>query len=264
MVDSRPIPQAMGFLRTQRYADGDRIEIDGAPVRLKVSGRARRVSLRLDSARREVVAIAPNPRRLAEAAAFAAERASWIKARLTELPPAQALGPGGTIEVLGEPCRLESVVRGRPVWRPPDADTPRRLVVSGEGDAFTAGVVRALKAEARRVLVERTEFYARAVDRPTPAVGITDPRARWGSCTPPRRSGFGAKVEVGRIRYSWRLVLAPFAVMDYVAAHECAHLVEANHSPRFWAVVHGLVGDERPHRAWLRANGARLHAFGRN
>ncbi|RIJ43839.1 M48 family peptidase, partial [Maribellus luteus] len=68
--------------------------------------------------------------------------------------------------------------------------------------------------------------------------------------------------EVGRIRYSWRLILSPFEVMDYVAAHECAHLIEANHSPAFWAVVRGLIGDERPQRAWLKANGAALHAFG--
>jgi len=73
----------------------------------------------------------------------------------------------------------------------------------------------------------------------------------------------GAGVEVGRIRYSWRLLLSPPTVLDYVCAHECAHLIEANHSPRFWAVVHGLIGDERPHRAWLRTHGARLHAVGR-
>jgi len=92
---------------------------------------------------------------------------------------------------------------------------------------------------------------------------VADPKARWGSCRPPRRQGFGATAEVGRIRYSWRLVLATEAVLDYVAAHECAHLIEANHSPRFWAVVHDLVGDHRPHRAWLKAHGPRLHAFGR-
>ena len=96
-----------------------------------------------------------------------------------------------------------------------------------------------------------------------PTVAISDPRGRWGSCRPPRAAGFGAGVEVGRVRYSWRLVLAPFEVLDYVAAHECAHLIEANHSPRFWAVVHDLVGDHRPHRAWLREHGTRLHAFGR-
>lgn len=253
----------MGFLRPQRYADGDLIDVEGALVRLKVSGRARRVSLRLDSTRREVVAIAPSPRRLAEAAGFAAERSSWIAARLAELPAAQRLAPGALIEVLGEPCRLKHAASGRPRWRLAEAGSPRELIASGEPAAFSAAVVRALKAEARRVLVERTNVYAEALGKPAPVVGIIDPRARWGSCTPPRRAGFGAALEVGRIRYSWRLVLAPFAVMDYVAAHECAHLVEANHSQRFWAVVRGLVGDERSHRAWLRANGARLHAFGR-
>jgi hypothetical protein len=65
------------------------------------------------------------------------------------------------------------------------------------------------------------------------------------------------------IRYSWRLALAPFEVADYVAAHECAHLLELNHGPRFWAHVRALVGEAKPHRAWLRAEGARLHAFGR-
>ena len=65
------------------------------------------------------------------------------------------------------------------------------------------------------------------------------------------------------IRYSWRLALAPFAVADYVAAHECAHLIEANHGPRFWALVDRLFGDPAPHRGWLRAHGTELHAFGR-
>jgi hypothetical protein len=58
-------------------------------------------------------------------------------------------------------------------------------------------------------------------------------------------------------------VLAPFEVADYVAAHECAHLVEANHGPEFWALVRRLYGSERPARAWLRQHGARLHAFAR-
>jgi predicted metal-dependent hydrolase len=111
-------------------------------------------------------------------------------------------------------------------------------------------------------LTERTAIHAARLDRPMPAVAVMDAKARWGSCRPPRTRGFGAGVEVGRIRYSWRLILAPYAVMDYVAAHECAHLVEANHSPRFWAAVRSLVGDPRPHRTWLRANGARLHALG--
>ncbi len=253
----------MSLFGSPRYADGDRIEVDGAAVRLKVSGRARRVSLRLDAARREVVATAPSPRRLGEAAAFALERRAWIAARLAELPQTTPLVPGALIEVLGRPCRLERAP-GRPRWREAAGDQPRALVVSGEGDAFVRAVVRALKAEARRVLTERTEAWVRALGQPSPTLTITDARGRWGSCRPARTSGFGAALEVGRIRYSWRLVLAPYAVMDYVAAHECAHLIEANHSSRFWALVHELVGDHRPHRAWLRDHGSRLHAFGRS
>jgi predicted metal-dependent hydrolase len=251
----------MSLFGSPRYADGDRIVVDGAAVRLRVSGRARRVSLRVDPARREVVATAPNPRRLAEAAAFALERRGWIVARLAELPRAQVIAPGSVIEMLGQACRLETCA-GRTRWLPPADGQPRRLLASGQGEAFGRAVVRALRAEARRVLVERTETWASALGQPTPVVTIADARGRWGSCRPARGAGFGAGVEVGRIRYSWRLVLAPYAVMDYVAAHECAHLIEANHSPRFWAVVHGLVGDHRPHRAWLRDHGTRLHAFG--
>jgi len=249
------------FRSSPRYADGDQIVVAGARVRLRVSGRASRVSLRIDAGRREVVATAPNQRRLADAAAFAKERTAWIAAQFAKLPDAMVLAPGMTIEVLGQSWWLDRAP-GRPRWRPATADQPAALTVSGEGEAFTRAVVRALKTEARRVFAERTAFYAAAVDRPVPVVSIMDAKARWGSCKQPRQRGFGASAEVGRVRYSWRLVLAPFEVADYVVAHECAHLVEANHSAQFWAVVHKLVGDHRPHRNWLRDHGARLHAFG--
>jgi hypothetical protein len=251
----------MALFRSRRYAHGDRIEVAGAPVVLRVSARARRVSLRLDPAKREIIATAPAPRLLDEAAAFAGERAGWIAARLAELPSRPPIAPGQTIDVLGETCRLEAT-SGRARWRPASDAAPRVLAAPGEGEAYARGVIRLLKAEARRVLSERTELHAIRLGKPTPTVAIMDARARWGSCRPPRTRGFGAEAEVGRVRYSWRLILAPYVVMDYVAAHECAHLVEANHSPRFWAVVRGLVGDHRPHRAWLREHGARLHAFG--
>jgi hypothetical protein len=113
-----------------------------------------------------------------------------------------------------------------------------------------------IRKRALKVLGERTAHYASRLGAPMPKVTIMDAKGRWGSCRPGRRR------EPASIRYSWRLALAPFAVADYVAAHECAHLLELNHGPRFWGHVKSLVGDERPHRAWLRAEGARLHAFG--
>jgi predicted metal-dependent hydrolase len=245
-----------------RLVHGDLIEACGAPVRLRVNLRARRVSLRIDASRGEIVATAPSPRRIGEAVAFVEQRRGWILARLAELPRARPFEPGAVIEVAGAPCRLAAAA-GRPRFEPAIDAGPGLLSAPGEGAAFTRAVTNVLKAEARRALLERTAAHARTLERPMPAVAIADPRGRWGSCTPPRRRGFGASLEVGRVRYSWRLILAPPLVLDYVAAHECAHLIEANHSPRFWAVVRGLIGDPRPHRAWLRANGARLHAMGR-
>ena len=238
------------------FADGDRLEVAGAPVRLRVNRRARRVSLRLDRTRREVVATAPSPRRLAEAAAFARERAGWIVERLSELPSATPLSPGMTIEVFGRPVRLEAG-QGRARWIDPADGSAPRITAMGEGEGYARAVILVLKKQALSVLAERTAHYAARLGAPLPKVTVADAKSRWGSCRP------GPRGTAGSIRYSWRLALAPFEVADYVAAHECAHLKELNHGPRFWAIVRELVGDERRHRAWLRAEGARLHAFGR-
>lgn len=238
-------------------ADGDRLEIAGAVVTLKVHRRARRVSLRLDRTRREIVATAPSPRRLHEAAAFAKERASWIADRLAELPEASPIRPGMTLQIFGEPVLLERG-EGRARWIPADTGGPARIAAMGEGEGYARAVVLVIRKRALAVLSERTAHHAARLGQPMPQVAVMDAKARWGSCRA------ATKAKPASIRYSWRLALAPFEVADYVAAHECAHLVELNHGPRFWAHVKALVGDERRHRAWLRAEGARLHAFGRD
>jgi len=242
-------------LRPERYASGDVLVVAGCPVRLRVDRRARRVSLRLDPAKGEVIATAPSPRRLKEAADFAAHRAAWIGEAVGRLPGPQPFGPGAGIEILGRPCRLgrSDSRRGQGIFE----EGGLRLVAYGEGEAFTRSAVRLLKAHALKVLAERSAVHAAALGKPVPKVAVMDARSRWGSCTPARG------LKAAGVRYSWRLVLAPWEVMDYVAAHECAHLIHPDHSPRFWAAVKGLVGDVRPHRSWLRANGPRLHAIGR-
>ncbi|THD61764.1 SprT family zinc-dependent metalloprotease [Phenylobacterium sp.] len=237
------------------WSDGDRLEVAGAPVTLKVNRRARRVSLRLDRTKRTIVATAPSLRRLPEAAAFARERAHWIAERMAELPAAAPVHPGLTLMVFGEPVRLEAGT-GRAKWLPAEGGEPARITAMGEGEGYARAVMLMLKKRARAVLGERTEVYAAMLGAPAPSVTIADAKGRWGSCRP------GARGAPAAIRYSWRLALAPFEVADYVAAHECAHLLEMNHGPRFWAHVRALVGDPAPHRAWLRAEGARLHAFG--
>jgi predicted metal-dependent hydrolase len=239
-------------------APGDVVEVAGRPVRFKVHASARRVSIRIDPTKRECVATAPSARRLGEALAFARSRADWIASRLDALPAAGGgFQPGMTIQVLDRPVRLERArMRIAPKLLPATEDEPARLLAYGEGETFQRAVLRCLKAEALRLLAERTAAYAAELGAKPPSVAVMDAKARWGSCTPPQRGA------AGRIRYSWRLVLAPFTVLDYVAAHECAHLIEANHGPRFWALVKTLYGDHRQARAWLKAHGVRLHAVG--
>jgi predicted metal-dependent hydrolase len=238
------------------FADGDRLEVAGAAVTLRVNRRARRVSLRLDRTRGEIVATAPSPRRLPEAAAFARERAGWIAQRIAELPDAEPVRPGMVLSVFGEPVVLERA-GGRARWHPAAQDQPARIAAMGEGEGYARAVILMLKRHAAAVLGDRTQTYAAMLGAPAPKVTIADAKGRWGSCRPGVGGGQAS------IRYSWRLALAPFEVADYVAAHECAHLLELNHGPRFWAHVRALVGEPKAHRAWLRAEGARLHAFGR-
>ena len=234
------------------YSHGQVVETAGQRVRLAVNPRSRRVSLRLDRASGEVIATAPSARRLSEALAFARERAGWIAARMAELPDRTALEPGLIFDLFGDPVVLEAGPgRAKLIYGP-----PHRLI-SADDAAFSVRALRLLKTESRRVLTERTAHHCARLDQPLPRVAVADPRGRWGSCKP------ATAREGASIRYSWRLALAPFPVADYVVAHEVAHLIEANHGPRFWKLVRQLVGDPKPHRDWLKRESGRLHAFGR-
>ena len=237
-----------------RYSDGERLDVGGLPVRLTVNPRARRVCLRIDRSRREAVAVAPSIRRLADAAAFARDRRDWIAERLAALPASHVLGTAGPLVVFGALWRLAPDGR-RPRLIAACDGSPACLAGCGIGEVDGQLVARAVKQEALRLFRGRAEVHCRALGVRAPPISVTDARTRWGSCSPARLG------RAASIRLSWRLALAPFDVADYVVAHECAHLIEANHGPRFWVLVRGLVGDERRHRAWLRAEGGRLHAY---
>lgn len=244
------------FRREPQLSHDCVIDVAGRPVRLRVNARARRVSLRVDARRGEVVATAPSARKLADAARFARDRAAWIAEHLERLPERISLRPGLIISVAGQPCRLErAAMRISPRLVAATASEPMRLLASGDGEAYGRAAMRALKAEALNRLADRTAHHAAALRQPMPSLAISDPRSRWGSC---RKGAAGAP---GVIRYSWRLILSPPEVLDYVAAHEVAHLIEANHGPRFWALVAQLYGEHRPARAWLRAHASQVHAL---
>ncbi len=240
----------------KRFADGARLELNGVVVRLAVNRRARRISLRIDAKTGEARVTAPSLSRLADAVDFAQSRRDWIATQLAARPTPKTWRAGDLITVFGETCRLDPDGR-RPRFVSGDHNGSTRLTGCGRGDVDIGLVTRAIRHEALAVFARRVNHYCTALGEPTPTLSLSDAHTRWGSCAPAR---------AGRppsIRLSWRLALAPFLVADYVVAHECAHLLEANHGPRFWRHVHGLVGEHRPHRDWLRAHGGGLHAFGR-
>jgi predicted metal-dependent hydrolase len=235
-----------------QYRNGQRLPLDGVAARLSVNPRARRLSIRIDARAGEAVLIAPSERKLADVVAFARTKASWMRERLAERPHGTPLEPGAIIDLFGRPTRLVAV-RGAGAARLIDSADGPIIQSGGEGEAFARRVENLFKRLARQVLVERTEHHLRTLGQRPVKVSIADTRSRWGSCSPHNRS----------IRYSWRVVMAPPAVADYLAAHEVAHLVHADHSPAYWSVVQKLVGDHRPFRKWLRDNGPALHAVGR-
>ena len=223
------------FQRLSRHADGDVIEVGAARVRLTVRRRARRVSLRVDRARGEVLATAPSLRRLGEAAAFAHERRGWIAERVLELKPPTRLAPGLELTVFGEPCRLGRSP-GRASLEAAGWERGLRLAMGADEPAYARAVIQLLKREAKAWFAPRLAHHCAAMDVAAPRYGIVDARTRWGSCTA------GDRTHPASIRLSWRLALAPPEVADYVAAHECAHLLHPNHGPAFWAQTRQLVG----------------------
>ena len=234
------------------YRNGQRLPLEGGgALRLSVNPRARRLSIRIDASAGEAVAVAPSERRLGEVVAFARTKVGWIAERLAARAETLAFAPGAEVSWQGRPLRLEATGGAGAARLVETAEGPV-LRSGGEGEAFSRRIENWFRRAARDVLVERTEVHLKALGQKPVKVSIVDTRSRWGSCSPHNRS----------IRYSWRVIMAPPAVADYLAAHEVAHLVHADHSPAYWAVVARLVGDHRPHRRWLREHGAALHAVG--
>jgi predicted metal-dependent hydrolase len=216
-------------------------------VRRRSSRRARRLTLRRDPAAGVVEVVVPESASERSVVRFLRQHEGWIATRLAELPPRVPFADGVTIPVLGEPLRLAH----RPEARPGPARVGDTVVIGGDAAKVAARTRAWLRDAARAALCGRAAAHAAGIGRRVSAIRIADPRTRWGSCSPS-----------GALSFSWRLVLAPEAVLDYVAAHEVAHLVVARHDSRFWSLVRRIDPDYRDARAWLTKNGLALHRYG--
>lgn len=221
-------------------------------VRLRGHPRARRYTLRILSTSREVVLSMPPRGSVRQATEFARKNAAWIAARLKKLPQAVPFGDGTIIPLRGVDHRIEhrSGARGT-VWTEVNAAGEHLLCVAGAEPHMPRRVRDYLKREAKAALDIASRQAAAVLGVTVKRVAIRDQTSRWGSCS-----------TTGVLSYSWRLILAPPHVLDYLAAHEVAHLVEMNHSRAFWRVVHRICPDMDRAKTWLDTHGTALHRYG--
>jgi predicted metal-dependent hydrolase len=222
------------------------------PVRMRRHRQARRYTLRIDAVSREVVLTIPPRGSVKEAREFAQKHGGWIAARLERLPEAAPFDHGTEVPLRGVMHRI-SHRRGErgTVWTECDARGKRLLCVAGETPHVDRRIGDFLKREARRDLDTASRRYAAQLGVPIKRISVRDQSSRWGSCS-----------NTGVLSFSWRLILAPSFVLNYLAAHEVAHLRELNHSPRFWRLLAKLDPNAERAKLWLDVHGADLHRYG--
>jgi len=245
--------------RIDDRAETTAIEVTHRGQRLKVAlkrnGAARRFTLRVRGATSDIVLTMPARASLGQARDFVEAHAEWLANRIARLPQRAPFLPGATIPLRGvehmlRHCPRPATRRG-PVWVE-DADGISSICASGEAVHFERRIAAFLREEARRDLERAVRQYAEKTGRRPISLTLRDTATRWGSCS--------AK---GALNFSWRLILAPPFVLDYLAAHESAHLRHHDHSDLFWALTKSLCPQTAKAEAWLKAHGAELHRYGR-
>jgi len=229
------------------------IDDDGEPyhIEIKRHAAARRYTLRVRETSRDVVLTMPVRGSLKQAKSFAEKNVAWISARLKRLPGPVPFVHDAIIPVRGVPHRIAHKQGSRgTVWIENGNGMPL-LCVAGRTEHIARRVRDFLKREAKRDLEAASRKYAGLLRVSIRSISIRDTASRWGSCS-----------YEGALSYSWRLVIAPPFVLDYLAAHEIAHRLELNHSKRYWKIVDGVFLKRERAEAWLRANGAGLHRYG--
>ena len=213
-------------------------------IQVKRSARSKRLSLRVSSLDGRITLTAPPKVPERQLQAFIAEREVWLRQNLDKLPAQSAIALGKSLPILGVAHQI--------------ARRASHRVTHGDGFVHVpfdkpkpaARLQGYLKALARDHLVGESDKFAARLGIEYARLSLRDTRSRWGSCTQDKA-----------LMYSWRLVLAPFEVLSYVAAHEVAHLKFMDHSAQFWNQVGDLYGEYDAPRAWLKAQGASLHRF---
>ncbi len=226
---------------------GETFDIDlvgeTVPVKVRRNGQAKRLTLRVDKSSGAIKLTLPTHVGQRTAKKFVASNAEWLVAERHNINPDSILGHGDTLSFLGDALIIEFTgVAPRRVLLEAE-----KIIVGGPIDMAGKRLENWLRAEAKKILSERSAYHAETLGASYRRISIGDMKSRWGSCS-----------SSGTLRYSWRLVMAPFEVLDYVAAHEVAHILEMNHSENFWQHVGHCIPDHTIRRRWLKTEGNEL------
>src|SRR6201987_5715887 len=236
-----PMPPHALLYRRPSEPGRSEIVFEGAvlPIRVRRHRQARRYTLRIQAPTREVVLTIPPRGTLKEARAFVEKHGAWIAARLGRLPQAAPFAHGVLLPLRGEPHRImhRQGARGT-VWTESDENGARLLCVAGQAPHLNRRGTDFFQREPKRDLDPPRRGFAPDLGLSVRRVSVRDQSSRWGSCS-----------TTGVLSFSWRLILAPPFVLEYLAAHEAAHLVEMNHSRRFWRLVDGICPHMRRAKA---------------
>ncbi len=230
------------------------VDLNGSrvPVALRHNPKARRMILRVEGGRSaddpdKVAVTMPKRASVREALQFVESKAGWIEDSLANLPQRIPITDGVIIPFLGVDVQIRHHPDARRgVWRDETG-----IHASGDLEFLPRRVTDWIKREARREITLRVADKTERLGHKAGRISIRDTRSRWGSCA-----------SNGNLSFSWRLILAPEFVFDYVIAHEVSHIVEHNHGKNFWRLVDRLTSDMAGAKRWLHHNGERLHRYG--
>jgi predicted metal-dependent hydrolase len=231
-----------------------RAPLDGldAAIEVRRHPSARRMTLRVSRTKRAVIVTVPMHCDPGTADTFLNRHIEWVRDRLGHLPLPVAFVDGAALPVRGEFHRVRFTGEGSArLVQTASTDEGPVLTVSGRPDLAPRHLRTWLFDQARADLDDRVQFHAGRLGVRGKRIAVRDQTSRWGSCS-----------TTGVLSFSWRLILAPSPVLDYVAAHEVAHLAEMNHGPRFWALVRQTMPEMDDAKRWLATRGVDLHRYG--
>ena len=241
-------PNATAVLPANTVIDG----LDAA-VEVRRHPSARRMTLRVSRTKRAVIVTVPMQCDAAAAGTFLNRHIEWVRDRLGNLPEPVPFADGAVMPVRGIFHRVQfsGCARGRQLAECIASDEGPLLRVHGRTEQAGRHLKAWMFEQARRELDERVLFHAGRLRVHAKRIAVRDQTSRWGSCS-----------TTGVLSFSWRLILAPPLILDYVAAHEVAHLAEMNHGPRFWALVRETMPGLDEAKCWLATRGVDLHRYG--